>query len=296
MGFGLIPYSSVGYKIKTVGTSAKSNIFEGSGGLNKVFLGFGYKLGTNLSFGADAQYNFGKIKTIGLELISGINSGSSEVNTAVLSGVNFNFGMMYHSKINKKLSLYSGLNFSPASNLTSKNTREISISVDDSNILYDYRTLRLPSKLTLGVGIGESKKWLLGAEVSLISTGNLTNFYNEVSNPNYVVAYGKASKYSLGGFYIPNYKSYTSYPKRITYRGGLKYEKTGLIINSESINDLGVTLGIGMPLSGTFSNLNIGFELGKKGTTSANLVQENYANLNIGFLINEKWFEKRKFD
>jgi hypothetical protein len=51
-----------------------------------------------------------------------------------------------------------------------------------------------------------------------------------------------------------------------------------------------------MPLSGTFSNINFGFELGKKGTTTSNLVQENYANINIGFSLNEKWFEKRKFN
>ena len=59
---------------------------------------------------------------------------------------------------------------------------------------------------------------------------------------------------------------------------------------------MGFTLGMGMPLSGTFSNINFGFELGKKGTTTANLVQENYANINIGFSLNEKWFEKRKFN
>jgi hypothetical protein len=154
----------------------------------------------------------------------------------------------------------------------------------------------LPSKLSFGAGVGEIRKWLVGAEVSLQNTGNLVNFYNEVNNSAYSVVNGKGSKYTIGGYFIPNYKSYTSYAKRITYRGGLKYEKTGLVINSESINDMGLTLGIGMPLSGTFSNINFGFELGKKGTTAAKLVQENYANLNIGFSLNEKWFEKRKFN
>jgi hypothetical protein len=33
--------------------------------------------------------------------------------------------------------------------------------------------------------------------------------------------------------------------KRIVYRGGLKYEKTGLVVDGESINDVGFTLGIG---------------------------------------------------
>ena len=291
MGFGLIPYSSVGYKIKTTST-----ILDGSGGMNKVFLGFGYKLGANLSVGADAQYNFGKIETTNFELKDGIENGTSVKNTAILSGINFNLGLMYQTKITKKMSLYSSVSYTAESTLVSQNTREIGVSGDNTNTQEDARSLKLPSKLSFGAGLGENRKWLLGAEVSLQSTGNLVNFYNEVYNPSYNVVYGKGSKYSIGGYFIPNYKSYTSYAKRITYRGGLKYEKTGLIIDSESINDMGFTLGMGMPLSGTFSNINFGFELGKKGTTTANLVQENYANLNIGFSLNEKWFEKRKFN
>ena len=296
MGFGLIPYSSVGYKIKTVNLDGISKILDGSGGMNKVFLGFGYKLGENLSVGADAQYNFGKIKTTNFELDSGSSNGTSEVNTAILSGINFNLGVMYQAKITKKMTLFSSLAYSPESTLVSQNTRLTSTSVDDTSTLNDTRSLKLPSKLSFGAGVGETRKWLVGAEVSMQNTGNLVNFYNEVNNPAFNVVYGKSSKYTIGGYFTPNYKSYTSYAKRITYRGGLKYEKTGLVINSESINDIGLTLGIGMPLSGTFSNINFGFELGKKGTTAANLVQENYANLNIGFSLNDKWFQKRKFD
>jgi len=69
-----------------------------------------------------------------------------------------------------------------------------------------------------------------------------------------------------------------------------------LMINSESINDMGMTLGVGLPISGSFSNVNLGFEFGKKGTTNANLVQENYANFSASFSLNDKWFVKRKFD
>ena len=294
IGFGLIPYSSVGYKIQTISEDASQNSkrIDGTGGLNKVFLGFGYKLGANLSVGVDAQYNFGKIETTNFELKGDGANGTSEVNSSILSGINFNLGLMYQTKITKKMSLYSSLSYTLQSTLASKSKREIAISGVNLFTQEDARSLKLPSKLSFGAGVGENRKWFVGAEVSLQSTGNLVNFYNEVNN----VVYGNGSKYTIGAYFIPNYKSYTSYAKRITYRGGLKYEKTGLIINSKSINDMGLTLGIGMPLSGTFSNINFGFELGKKGTTTANLVQENYANLNVGFSLNEKWFEKRKFD
>jgi hypothetical protein len=43
----------------------------------------------------------------------------------------------------------------------------------------------------------------------------------------------------------------------------------------------GLTLGLGLPITGTISNVNIGFELGKK--VLHGLVQENYANISIDF-------------
>ena len=302
-GFGLIPYTSVGYKIQVVATDVTQNSkrFNGSGGLNKAFLGFGYKLAKNLSVGVDAQYNFGKIETNNLEFRPFVPIGSRELNTAELSGLNFDLGLMYQSKINKKNTFYSSLTFSPESTLVSQNTRNISTVrfnsafdvqvVDELENQKSSTDLKLPSKISVGAGFGENKKWLLGAEITLQGKGGLANNYNSIAN----ATYEKATRYSLGGYYIPNYNSFTSYPKRIVYRGGLKYEKTGLIINSESINDIGLTLGVGLPLTGSFSNVNIGFEYGKKGTTTANLVQENYANISVSFSFNDKWFVKRKF-
>ena len=303
-GFGLIPYSSVGYKVESITTDSSQNSrrFDGTGGLNKVFLGVGYKITPSLSFGADLHYNFGKIETSSLEFTSLIPVGTREMNSAVLSGFNFNAGLMYQTKINTKLNLYTSLNYSLESTLTSDNTSNIATVLIDG----DYNTsvvdaaddilakgsMITPSKVTFGFGFGESKKWLLGAQFSIRDAADLRNTYNSFSN----VSFQKFQKISLGGYYIPNYNSFTSYAKRLVYRGGLKFEKTGLVVNSESINDVGLTLGIGFPVTGSFSNVNLGFELGKKGTTTANLVQENYANFSISLSLNDKWFEKRKFN
>ncbi|WP_413999494.1 hypothetical protein ACMDB5_02755 [Flavobacterium sp. W1B] len=304
LGFGLIPYSSVGYKIEALSSDAGaiSRRLNGSGGLNKAFLGLGYKIAPNFTIGADVQYNFGKIETSSLEFVTGVPIGTRELNNADLSGVNFNIGTMYQTKIGKKLNFYSSVNYTLESTLTSNNSRNISTVMFNSSFdvqivdLLDEqknaKDLKLPSKLSIGAGIGESRKWLLGAQVVMGSTGDLVNSYNGMNN----VSYENSMKYSVGGYYIPNYNSFSSYAKRIVYRGGLKFDKTGLMVNSESINDIGVTLGLGFPITGAFSNVNVGFELGKKGTTSSNLIQENYANISVGFSLNDKWFVKRKFN
>jgi long-subunit fatty acid transport protein len=303
-GFGLIPYSSVGYKVESIATDVSQNSkrLNGTGGLNKVFLGAGYKITPSLSLGADIHYNFGKIETSSLEFLSTIPVGTREMNSAVLSGFNFNAGLMYQTKIRAKMNLYTSLNYSLESTLTSENTSNIATVLIDANYnssVVDIAADRLetgsmitPSKLTFGLGIGESKKWLLGAQFSTRNAGQLGNTYNSFSN----VSFEKYQKISLGGYFIPNYNSFTSYTKRLVYRGGLKFEKTGLVVNSQSINDVGLTLGVGFPITGSFSNINLGFELGKKGTTTSNLVQENYANFSLSLSLNDKWFEKRKYN
>ena len=105
-----------------------------------------------------------------------------------------------------------------------------------------------------------------------------------------------SKRFSLGGFYIPKYNSFTSYFDRIVYRAGLRYENTGLVLNNQSINDFGVTAGFGFPVGRNFTNLNLGVEYGQRGTTSKNLVRENYFNITIGLSFNDFWFKKRRFE
>ncbi|NDP26199.1 MAG: hypothetical protein GZ087_02045 [Flavobacterium sp.] len=302
--FGIIPYSSVGYKIKNDATelSPVNKRFNGWGGLNRVFVGTGYRIKPNLSVGVNVYYNFGKIQTNSLEFVSEVPVGSRELNVNELSGVNFNIGMMYQTKINAKLSFVSSLYYTPKSILKSNNSRTIATVTYDSN--YDLQDvdvldpvkikndLNLPQKWTFGAGVGNTKKWLLGAEFSVQDAGKLYNNYNTLDN----VTYGKYQKYSVGGYFTPNANPFMSYVKRVTYRAGFKYEKTGLIVNSTSINDVGMTFGLGLPILGSLSNTNIGFEFGKKGTTSNNLVQENYFNISIGVSLNDKWFVKSKYN
>lgn len=304
VAFGLIPYSSVGYKVENISAveGGQSSRDYATGGMNKAFLGASYKIAPNFTVGANVDYNFGRIETTNLQYVNGVATGSRELNRADLSGVNFNFGAMYQRKLNKKLNLYSSLSYRLESKLASDNTRNVGavsfssgfdfavIQAADEEVFE--KTLTLPSEVKFGFGIGESKKWLVGVQIISASQGDLVNTYNESPR----VSYENAMKYSIGGYFIPNYNSFTSYTKRIVYRAGLKYEQTGLVMDSESIKDRGVSVGFGLPVTGSFSNVNLGFEFGKRGTTSGSLIEENYAKISIGLSLNDKWFVKRKFD
>jgi hypothetical protein len=302
-GFGLIPYSSVGYNIQNIYSDGLQNnkLFNGWGGMNRVFLGAGYRILPNLSIGATAYYNFGKIQTNSVEFLPLIPIGSRELNVTNLSGLNLNIGLMYQHKLKDKLTLFSSLYYTPKSILVSNNERTISTVAINS--LFDYSNidtydpvltktdLQLPQKWALGLGVGDAKKWVFGADFVIQEIGRLYNNYNTLST----VTYRQYQRYGFGGYFTPTTNPFLSYMKRITYRGGFVYEKTGLIVNSTAINDTGIALGVGLPIKGSLSNINLGLQLGKKGTTSNNLVQENYIIINLGLSLNDKWFVKSKF-
>lgn len=311
IGFGLIPYSSVGYKIgKTTYITNTNNDtirsiyskYNGIGGVNKVFLGFGYRLTKKINIGADLQYNFGTIETSDLQYQTDLQYGSRENNISDVRGVNFDLGITYQTKVNSKYSFFSSLSYMPEAELTLGNTRNIEIvqllstsaiqTIERENIPVEDTKIKLPAKLSFGSGFGEVKKWLVGGEVTFLHNSVMSNRFNDIQG----ATFENSVRYSLGGFFIPNYNSYSSYYKRIVYRGGLRYENTGLVLQDKSITDFAANIGLGMPLSGTFTNINIGLEIGKRGTKYYNLVEENYVNLSVGLSLSDKWFVKRKFD
>ncbi|WP_027127125.1 membrane protein [Gelidibacter mesophilus] len=314
LGFGLMPYTSVGYKLESFTTTNDlDKRYKGEGGLNKAFVGLGYQITPKLSIGFDASYNFGNIQNSALQFR--YQDGdlaqyqTMENNRSDLSGVNFNFGMSYKTMVTDKLQLSTGLTYMPKSKITSENMRAFSTVIADprteqvltvSGVEADLEAqglkktdLTLPSTLSFGAGIGRPQKWFAGAEYTFQKTSEFDNPIVSVENSVFV----DASTIALGGFYIPNYKSFSRYWERIVYRAGMRFENTGLEINNQTINEFGISFGVGLPVGADlFSNANIGFEIGKRGTTKENLIQENFMNLQISLSLNDRWFQKRKYN
>jgi len=303
-GFGLIPYTAVGYKIQKLSTDSDplTTRYNGSGGINKVFFGMAYKLTKNINIGIDGNYNFGTIETTSLRFLDAVQYGTRETNHSELSGFNINAGLAFQTKVKSKYTYFGSVVYSPVSDLTLQNEREIATVqfsssgstsvVDLQNIIVPDAKMKLPSKFSIGSGFGEVKKWLIGAEVTFQSNSDLKNRFDDING----VVFENSTRYSLGGYFIPNFNSYADYYKRITYRGGLRFENTGMVIQDKKIDDFAVNFGLGLPLGGTFSNININFEIGKRGTKYYNLIQENYFNLSLGFSLSDRWFVKRKYD
>jgi hypothetical protein len=204
--------------------------------------------------------------------------------------------------ISEKLELSTSATYTPENDFVIENNKEISTVIENnSGNLLTVQTIEsiepntnisFPSQYTIGAGIGQPKNWFVGAEYTGIETSNFENSAFSIAE----VTYNDSSKFSLGGFFIPNYNSIGSYWERVVYRAGFRYEETGINIRGEDINEFGISFGVGLPVGRVFSNLNLGFEFGQRGTKNQGLVKENFFNTIISLSLNDRWFEKRYYD
>ena len=306
-GFGIIPFTSVGYKLSQIDDSSSSDIlnrYEGEGGINKVFFSLGLYLLKNLSFGVTINYDFGKLKYQTSKFLDDVFLGTVLINESSISGLDIKLATNYEIPVNSKIDLHMMVSYVPQGSLNSNNKRllitsalsdpsnfgEI-IEIDLAETGLDFTEIQLPSSSIVGFGLGKKSKWFAGAQYIMTNSSNFKNSFNTLPN----VSYKDGSQFSIGGFYIPDYSSITSHWKRVVLRMGFRHEVTGIFKNNFGINETGINFGAGLPLPG-YSNVNIGFEYGSRGTKNSNILNEKFWTIRIGFSLNDRWFVKRKYN
>ncbi len=300
MGFGLLPYTSVGYHFLSDLSDGVTE-YSGSGGLNKAFLSLAYQVTPEFSLGVDANYNFGKIENNATTQKSILQYGTREFNRSELHGFSATFGAMYKKMITEQLELSGSVTYTPGTNFRSDNSRKLSTvsiipagiyTVDERDVEVPNTEFTFPSQFSIGGAISKPKHWAVGMEYSNQQTSNFTNRVFTIEN----VTYKNASTFAVGGYYIPNYNSFGNYLERVVYRAGMRFEQTGINVEGHDINEFGINFGLGLPVGRMFSNINLSFEIGRRGTKDFGLIQENFFNTMISFSLNDRWFEKRLYD
>ena len=308
IGFGITPVTSMGYILNSSAENANgetiTNVFSGDGGLSKIYFSLGAAPIKNFTVGASAFANFGTVNKERVQSLSSVLFGTIDRRTSRMNGFNFQMAANYTPNITDKLTLYTSFVHTTGLDLKASNTQQVgSLSLVNGSELevsdldleaanLKNNTVKIPSVTTLGLGIGENKKWLLGASYTIQEMGSFSSTFLSQSN----VAYSEASTLRMGGYYVPDYAPFASFFKRATYRFGIRLVNTGMQVNNQAIKDFGTNIGVGLPMGGTFSNLNIGIEMGALGTSKAGLIKENYLSLRVGLSLNDRWFLKRKIN
>lgn len=308
MSVGLQPFSSVGYSLLDASNTQNVTYFEGNGGANKLYASFGMYTFKGLSIGAEAAFIFGNVNNNITNKRANVALATKHEESFNLKGGQFKLGVQYKTELKNKLQLSTGAAFTLSSDLTAKGReRMYSLTTNNSgqevvvNELYS-RSLRgeinTPLKSVYGFGLGKENKWYVGVNQQFQKALTGDNVFIADSNSH---KYDDASKFSIGGYYIPKINSISSYWDRVTYRAGFRSENTGLLVKTtgdfSEVKDFGINVGVGLPLPRQLSNVNVGFEYGQRGTTNNNLIKENYINLRLSLSLNDlKWFIKRRID
>ncbi len=317
--FGLLPYSEMGYNSKQtqskgfgsglpVDTNAVNYIYKGDGGLSKAYLGYGFGIGRHLLIGGNVSYIFGNlIQYSSIELpagYSGLNTRVTQSNS--VGGLNYDYGVQYSFDLDVLKHLVLGYSASSGNSISSTNSYIVSQytydGIGNENIAADSiinrqsskNKIRLPQINHFGVSYQYDGHFLIGADYSTGKWSNLT-----IAGVNQGLQDSKTI--NIGGQITPNVNSLHNYFSRADYRLGFIYNQTNLYLNNTSIKGHAITFGLGLPLAPantntTFYKINFSAEVGQRGSLQNGLVKENYVNLHLGFTLNDRWFQRFKFE
>lgn len=305
--FGIMPYSSVGYRIHDIQPDPVMGralrVYEGDGGLNQYFMGNGFKLGKNFSLGVNIIYMAGKLeRTRLLNFPDSIYTLNTRVtNTTSVGDLNFSAGIQYHPILKNGDRFTAGLVYGHAKelNATSEDLVETLFGGIDNGSEYSTDTvsynenmegkIKLPMTVGFGLGYEKPEKFTVSAEGSYSNWSDYTFYGRSDSLRN-------SFRMATGLEFIPDNRSISGYWKKVRYRVGFRYAQTYLKLRETGIDEYAVSFGLGLPLRRLATTIHLGGEFGSRGTTDQNLIRDSFFRFSLGISISERWFVVPKYD
>jgi hypothetical protein len=302
--FGLRPSSVISfernYSEEVVGDSATSLVIEesGEGGINKIFLGNGIQVSKSLSLGGELSYDFGRRQVeskFGLGSIDVINQNVL-YRRENIRGFNLKFGAFYKVKLDSGGKTSLGIGATYRSALSHKSDIFISRQLQQNTIILTQDTFdiyggtfQMPSEIALGFSLKRVNKWTLSFDVLYTTWSEFSATYqNPVSKD--------VLNYKLGLEWVPNYRSVSNVFSRSIYRAGFHFSPYEFDVSGQSFNEFGTNFGLSLPVN-KINYLNLGVDIGRRGTLENNLILENFARISLGLTINDPtWFRRYKLD
>ncbi len=309
-GIGIMPYSKIGYNIEVLievpNFSNVAHSFSGDGGLNQVFWGNGFNVTKKLRTGVDITYLFGQSsRTSTVYYPDSVFIFGTRVESKIRGGgFIFDYGIQYDIDINSTTQATIGVTYANMFNLNATRTYlsktitggygdEVEYLKDTIEYIPDENgTIVIPQRFGIGFILKKQDRWLIGADFEWQNWEEFAvNFaVNDVAD-----TLTNSYHVTIGGEFMPKHSNISSLFKRMTYRGGIRYNQSYLNFGGTRINEFGISFGIGFPMRKSKTGLDIGIEIGRRGTTKNQLIQENFVNMTLGISIQEHWFHKRKY-
>jgi hypothetical protein len=322
LGFSLMPYSSVGYKMSFLDQSdeiagnvgAASYTYSGDGDVTEVKLGVGWEPFKNFSIGAAAKYYWGKISHNYASAVENNFVGNSShlsvtgEDEYAISNFKFQVGLQWNIVATDKNMVTFGATYDYGGGLRPKVTKNLVLNNTYETEVYKesgISQMQLPHSVKAGV-MYQSPKFAAAVEYEYQAWGGNNGRFEEKINNNMVVKYVDTHTAKAGFSYTPNRFDVRNYLKRISYRVGFRYSNYYQAYNGCAIPQYAVTAGFGFPLKfmGT-SSIDVSLEYGLRGshalmsaTPKIGMIRQDYFKVGLGFSLfgEDYWFVRPKYD
>jgi hypothetical protein len=292
---GLVPFSRVSYQSKQNFSSPDSLIynydliFEGKGGLSKIFVGSSVKIPFDWSLGATFDYYFGNFKYLSAISFNNQTNFSSEYNLIYKpTGFGATFGILSPDLtttfgFDNISNLFFGASVNYFSKLKTDSvvTSISSVLLDTIAFYSDYMTI--PTKYNFGLSFILSQRYLFTFDYSMQNFSEFKVFSKSSDN--------LQNSYKIStGFELQALNELSSkFWERVLWRIGLSFEKTPYKFSGIGINQYSFFGGVSLPINPD-NLIDISFQYSKRGTTEKSLLKEDFIRLNLSLVFNELWF------
>ena len=316
---GITPFSDVGYDFSRVETDKNiigntGNITYssyGKGSVYQAFIGAGATFWKRLSVGAEMIYYFGNIDKV--TNMDYTNSSYRSVNSGhdlTVRGVTGKFGLQYEQRLGGNVSMIVGATYRMKTNVKGYSTsyRFANQSSVSDTLSYRVDTLAYSNvgfgdELGVGLSIKGGEQWSVEfnylrsdwTKSGFESVGGFSSVSSRPNTQNAVFSSTVSQSFRVGFELVPNRNDIRYYLKRCSYRAGFYYDKSYYKLNGENVNNMGITIGVTLPVFRWYNGISIGVDFGQRASTRNNMIREQYVMFNLGFNIHDIWFQKTQY-
>lgn len=268
---------------------------------------------SRLSLGANISYLFGNLNSQSSAILPDTSLGfnSRQIRSVRIDGLSAVIGLQYYKRFKGEKVLTLGATYGIGKNVSAKENLFLGSYITSGTTDFYIDTLlnetnrkgkiMLPTSYGGGFTFRQGNRWLVGADFKLTNWNNYSYFGQTDNNIT-----GTSYQASAGAQFVPDYTPKKLSLRRAAYRIGARYGRSYLNLNNTPLNEWGVSVGFGLLLNPSgyyqkifkapFSSMNLAFEYGRRGTTTNNLIQEDFIRLSLGFTFSDKWFNKYKLE
>ena len=316
---GITPFSDVGYDFSRVETDKNiigntGNITYssyGKGSVYQAFIGAGATFWKRLSVGAEMIYYFGNIdKVTNMDYTNSSYRSVNRGHDLTVRGVTGKFGLQYEQRLGGNVSMIVGATYRMKTNVKGYSTsyRFANQSSVSDTLSYRVDTLAqnnigFGDELGVGLSIKGGEQWSVEfnylrsdwTKSGFESVGGFSSVSSRPNTQNAVFSSTVSQSFRVGFELVPNRNDIRYYLKRCSYRAGFYYDKSYYKLNGENVNNMGITIGVTLPVFRWYNGISIGVDFGQRASTRNNMIREQYVMFNLGFNIHDIWFQKTQY-